>query len=566
MKKIAEQIVSIYAQAGFNIQSDHFVLPKIKGQGDISLPCFELAKKEGKSPVEVAKSIAFAVEIVEHSIIERIEAVGPYVNFYLKSSEVAQLILSDIQTQGDVYGHGRIGEHHSVLIEYPSQNTHKEFHIGHLRNVCIGNTLVQLFRASGYQVIPVNYINDFGAHVSKCLWGIINLYGGVVPTENVQQWLGEVYAVTSQYVTEHEEVKTQLQDILLKLEARDESIWALFETTRDASLRGFELIMRELGVEHTRVFLESEVKERGQAVVDEMIQKGIATVGEGGAIIADLSAYNLDIALLRKSTGAGLYMTSDLALAEKKFSEFQVSESINITGIEQNFYFQQLFKVLSLSGFSHKMTHIGYGLVQRSDGKMSSRLGNVILYSDLRANILERMMQEVGSRHTDWSVDEIASVASVLSDATLKFTMQSHEAIKNITFDIDEAVSFDGYSAPYILYSVARINSILNKDQGAGNSDQVDFECLNTEADKELCLMLAQYPAVIEKALSQYNPSVIAKYCFDVAQQFSSYYATNQIIGSGEGVEQARMALLAATKRVLVQALGLLTIGTVDKM
>jgi arginyl-tRNA synthetase len=346
-------------------------------------------------------------------------------------------------------------------------------------------------------------------------------------------------------------------------EKHDTQIWPLFEETRSWSLAGFARIQDELGCVPEKLFLESEVKDRGQKLVDELLQKGIAQVGEKGAIIIDLTDDKLDIALLRKATGAGLYLTSDLALAEQKFSSHDISESINITGIEQNFYFKQLFRVLQLHGFDHKMTHIGYGLVTRPEGKMSSRKGNVILYEALRDDVYAYMTEEIVERHADWDEEKIDSVARTLTGAILKFTLLKHEAAKTIAFDFNEAVSFEGFSAPYLLYTVARINSILRKQPAQNGSAAL----LTTAEEKDLIIHLDAFATVVEKSLINYNPSVITNYAFELAQRFSGFYHKHSVLEAGSHeLIAARARLIAATKQVMTQALGLLTIETVEEM
>jgi len=378
-----------------------------------------------------------------------------------------------------------------------------------------------------------------------------------------------MYAEASSYIKEHEDdVKPELDELQKKLETRDKEVMKLFKETRQWSLDGFKKIDKELGLKYKEIFLESDVKDSGQKIVDELLAKKIAQVGERGAIIIDLTQCGLDIALLRKSTGAGVYLTSDLGLAVKKFKKYKVDESINITGSEQDFYFKQLFKVLELYGFKHKMSHIGYGLVNLPSGKMSSRAGNVILYDDLRDEIFTHMLAETGKRHTDWSKKKMEKTAWVLTMAILKFTMQKHEANKVITFDLKEAVSFEGFSAPYLLYVVARINSLLKKSKVSKvlKVHKVLDELVASE-EKSLLLMMGDYGEVIKKALENKNPSVIAKYCFDLAQTFNDFYNKHSVLNAeNKELASARLALCSAVRKVLVDALGLLTIETVEEM
>lgn len=562
-----QEIKQLLESAGVTGDIEVSTPPK-PAMGDFAFPCFAYARAQGLNPAEAALELESRIKSNELSeAIVDVKAFGPYINFFLNTSLVAQEVITKIFNEGDAYGKNNFGAGKKIMIEYPSQNSHKEFHIGHLRNVCIGNSLVQLYRACGFQVTPVNYINDFGAHVVRCLWGMQKFHATEMVHNqivNPQRWLGEVYAEASTYLKAHPECQTEVDELQVKLEARDPSIWPLFEETRQWSIAGFEEIQTELDCRHDAVFYESEVKDRGQEIVDELLAKKIATVGEKGAIIIDLSADELDVALLRKATGAGLYMTSDLALAEQKFSSHDIAESINITGIEQNFYFKQLFRVLQLNGFAHKMTHIGYGLVMLPEGKMSSRLGTVILYEGLRDQIYEHMEQEVAARHEDWAPEKVATTTHTLTQAILKFTMQKHEAGKNITFNFAEAVSFEGFSAPYLLYTIARINSVLRKPAPEA---AVDLSLVVEPTEKQLLLRLAEYPEVIIKAQTSYNPSTITNYSFELAQAFSAFYHEHVILDpANPALSAARRALADATRQVLIQALGLLTIATVDEM
>ncbi|OGH73725.1 MAG: arginine--tRNA ligase [Candidatus Magasanikbacteria bacterium RIFCSPHIGHO2_02_FULL_51_14] len=584
IKIIEQQIIDLLAKADITGENA-LTSPPNPEMGDFSFACFDSAKKEGKNPKDVAEEIVGKIKrLKDYKIIEEVKAVGPYVNFFLNTSEIARLMAKEMKNTKE-YGATKVGKGKKVMIEYPSQNSHKEFHIGHLRNVCIGNTLVQLYRKNGYHVVPVNYVNDFGAHVVKCLWGIQKFHekemSRQADIENKQQWLGEVYAEASEKAKEFPGAQKEIDALQQKLEARDEETFALFRETRAWSEQGFDNLLAELDVVHADVFYESDLKDRGQEIVDELLKKGIAKKGEKGAIIIDLEKDGLDIALLRKATGAGLYLTSDLALAEEKFKKYPVDESVNITGTEQNFYFKQLFTILECVGFEHKMTHIGYGLVNLPEGKMSSRAGNVILYEDIRDQVFSRLLRETEARHSDWTEAKREDVAQTLTQGVLKFTMQKHEASKNITFDIKEATSIEGYSAPYVLYVVARINSLLRKSQAISHESHttkklspityhlspINYDVIVEPEEKRLLLLIARYPEVVIDALQTYNPSAITRYSFDLAQAFNDFYNKHSVLEAGsDDLVRARLALSGSVKHVLEDALGLLTIETVDIM
>jgi len=333
-------------------------------------------------------------------------------------------------------------------------------------------------------------------------------------------------------------------------------------------MQGFLKINEELWTRHEKIIYESDIKDKGQAIVDELLEKKIAEVGERGALIINLEKYGLDIALLRKATGAGVYLTSDLALAHEKFDNFDVVESINVTGSEQEFYFKQMFKILELYGFKNKMTHIGCGLVTLPSGKMSSREGNVVLYEDLRDEVKKYLKKEIEPRHADWSEEKVENTALTMALAVLKFTMQKHEAKKVIVFDLQEAVSFEGFSAPYILYAVARINSLERKAKTDGLVQlEIDYSVLKENEEKNLLLMIASYEEVTKKAWQNYNPSVVAKYAFDLAQCFNDFYNKHSVLNTEDPVlGYARLALTLAVRDTIKDALSVLTIETVDEM
>ncbi|MEK7625472.1 MAG: arginine--tRNA ligase [Patescibacteria group bacterium] len=570
--------------AAYNVKASEMSIPPKPEMGDLAFPCFTISKSSGKKPNEVATDIAGELnrKLGASSVVLKAQAFGPYVNFFLNSAAIAELTVRSVQKERNLFGDGEAGKGKKVMIEYPSNNTHKEFHIGHFRNVCIGNALVRLYAREGYEVYPVNYLNDFGAHVAKCLWGLKKFHADEKAPENKQKWLGEIYAEASMYLKNNPDAGEEVAAISKQLEAKDKKIWPLFMKTREWSIEKFDEIFAELNVNHVAVFYEKDIKAKGQKIVDELLRRGIAKVGEGGAIIVDLSEYKFDIALLRKSNGVGLYLTADLPLAEEKFKKFNVDESIVITGQEQTFYFKQLYKILELMGEKRKLTHISYGLVNLPEGKMSSRSGNVILYEDLRDQVFEKMYEETKARHSAgrfvipgqdrestpvWLDKKIVDTARKLTQAALKFDMQKHESGKNIVFDIREATSVEGFSGPYLLYVVARINSLTAKAKKEKITVGKNLSCLTSEEEKRLALMMGESETVIAKALAQYNPSVIARYCFELAQAFNDFYSKHSVLNAEtKELAGARLALSLAVKQVLENMLAILTIETVEEM
>ena len=560
MKGIIEKILKQAVVAG-EIQ---LTVPPNPKMGDLSFACFGLAKKNGKNPTETAKELVGKIK--KSDLLEKVQAVGPYVNFFFNASAVAKLVLAQIKKEKNKFGASQVKKGEKILIEYPSNNTHKEVHVGHLRNICIGNALVNLYEVAGAKVIPINYINDFGVHVAKCLWGLNNLHQGKKIPVNKQKWLGHVYVEASKFLDDHPEKKEEIKEYLRQLESKDKKIWKLFFTTRQWSLGGFIKIFKELGVNHQTTFFEKDVKDIGQKMVNELLKKKIAQVGEGGAIIVDLKKYDLDIGLLRKSDGAGLYLTSDLGLAKVKAKKYPtVTQSVNLTGTEQNFYFKQLFKILELSGFKYKMTHVSYELVSLPEGKMSSRLGNVILYEDLRDEALTLAEEETKKRHADWNVAKTKRTALALALGALKFSMVKVGPKQIITFNLKEALSFDGFTGPYLQYSIARMNSILKKADA--KSSGKNLAVLQTGAEKQLVLKLSGFSASASASAMQDDPSQLAKYLYELAKLFSEFYEQCPVLkAENKELRAARLELVKATKLVMENGLQILGVPVIEEM
>jgi arginyl-tRNA synthetase len=560
MKRAIEKILK---QAGV-VGEIQLTVPPNPAMGDLSFACFDLAKKNGKNPVDTAKELAGKIK--KSDLVEKVQAIGPYVNFFFNAGLLAESVIKQIKKERNKFGASQARKGEKILIEYPSNNTHKEVHVGHLRNICIGNALVNLYEVAGAKVIPINYINDFGVHVAKCLWGLNNLQKGKKTPINKQKWLGQVYAEASKFLADHPEKKEEIKEYLRQLESQDKKIWKLFLTTRQWSLDGFVKIFKELGIKHQTTFFEKDVKEIGQKMVDELLKKKIAQVGDGGAIIVDLKKYNLDMGLLRKSDGAGLYLTSDLGLAKVKAKKFpQVTQSVNLTGTEQNFYFKQLFKILELSGFKYKMTHVSYELVTLPEGKMSSRLGNVILYEDLRDEAVSLAESETKKRHADWSATKIQKIAHALALGALKFSMVKVGPKQIITFNLKEALSFDGFTGPYLQYSIARMNSILKKV--GTKSWSKNLAILQSTTEKQLVLKLSGFSASTSASAIQNDPSQLAKYLYELAKLFSEFYEQCPVLkAEKEELRAARLELVKATKLVMENGLRILGVPVVEEM
>ncbi len=550
-------------KAGVKGETD-LSIPPNPAMGDFAFACFNLAKESGANPKATAESLRVKLENLKSGIVEKIEVAGPYVNFFLDTGAIAKLAISDVLKKGKKFGVGE-KQKEKVMVEYSQPNTHKEFHIGHFRNVCIGSVLVNLFRSSGYKVISANYIGDIGAHVAKCLW-YIKKYQKIVPPTNKGEWLGQMYVEASRAIEENPELKSEAQETQQKLEAGDKELIKLWKETKQWSLQEFKKIYDLLDVKFDAWFYESEVEKPGKNMIGELLKSAVAKTGEGGAVIVDLKEFGLETFLILKSDGTSLYATKDLALAKLKFEKYKIDKSIVVVDSRQSFYFKQLFKTLELAGWKKDLKCVAYEFVRLPEGAMASRTGNVVLFWELYHDVFVSVLKEIKSRHANWKLKIIEKTASRIALSAMKFDMLKHAADKVVIFDKKSALSFDGFTGPYVLYAVARINSILKKARFKGILKE-GYELLSAPEEKRLVLMLANFRQVVNEALEQYNPSTVARYCFDLAQQFNDFYNKHSVLkADNKNLIKARLALSASVKQVLENALSLLIIETVEEM
>lgn len=524
--------------------------------GDIATPLsFELAKKLKKNPIQIAKNIAENIVLPEG--IERAETSGGYINFFFDRIYFSKKTVEIIIGECDLYGKGE-KKKEKVMVEYSQPNTHKSFHIGHLRNVCLGDALANIMEFSGYETVRANYIGDVGAHVAKCLWGYMKFYDGVIPDHNKGDFLGKVYSESDNKLKESEEYQEEYKIVLKNLYDEDKRTMDIWNMTRDWSLQEFNRIYQELGVNFDIFLYESEVKDEGTKIARELLDKGIAKNKEG-AVIVDLKEFGLDEFVILRSDGTALYSTKDLALAERKFQDFKIDLSLYVVGSEQKFYFKQLFKTLELMGFKQakRCYHLSYELVMLEEGKMSSREGNVVLYSELKDVVKKEALNQVRERN----ISNADSISEIVTIGALKYSMMKDNN-KRIIFNWKKALDFEGDTAPYIQYAHARASSILKK---IGDLNlQFEIEDLN-EKEYKLVSLLSEFPEVVERASIDYRPDYVSNYVYDIAKCFNEFYHECHVLNA-ETNKDFRASLVKATKIVLNNALALLGIKAPGEM
>lgn len=545
-----------------DVSIDDIESPPDPKLGDFAYPVFKVAKQMKKNPVELATELA--AKIGPSSLIEKIQSAGPYVNFYLKIEVFGEQVLNEIIEKKSEYGNQTVGKGKKILVEYAQPNTHKEFHVGHIRNAVYGQSIVNLMRANGYQVIPTSYIGDIGAHVAKALWGLQKFHQDEeFAKEDRARKLGEIYTQATKAVDENEDLKSEIAQVQKDLENGDEVLTALWKKTRAWSLDAFKQIFKELNIKPEAWYFESEVEKPGKELVSKLLTDGLAKKSEG-AVIVDLSDEDLGAFLILKSDGSSLYATKDLALALKKDKDYKADRQIFIVDVRQSLYLQQLFATLKRMGFTKQLIHLSYDMVNLPEGTMSSRVGNIVTYEQLRDTMTEKLINETRQRHEDWSDKKVEQVARHIAIASMTFMMLRQDPQSIITFDMDEALSFDGFTAPYLLYVFARIESIKKK---VNKKAKVNVSLLVHPKEHALLRKLAEYPEMVERAGLQENVGAIAVWVFELAQLFNEYYHEVHIADDeDENRMRARLALLDSVSQSINNALSILNIETLKEM
>lgn len=557
IKIIKELLGAVVAEADFSV-------PPTLVQGDLALPCFQFAPAVGQTPVILARDWKNKLEKEPKikKFIEKIEALGPYLNFFIKEDHLNKELLSAGREKK------RLTISQKIMIEYSQPNTHKEFHVGHLRNACLGAALVNMQRWLGYKVIAANYIGDTGAHVAKCLWNLMKYHGGDTLPENKGQYLGGIYAEAVQKLEADETLGAEVSQIQKDLEAGQADIKKLWQETKKWSLESFYRIYDLLGIKFDVWFWESEEEKAGRKWLEQILrQQKIAEIKKSeGAIIADLRGYNLDVLVLIKSDGNVLYGAKDLPLAKKKFDKFKIDQSIYVVDNRQSLYLCQIFKLLDLLGYQgREKVHVPYDFVTLPEGAMASRKGNVVEFEKFYAQVLAKVIPETRQRHKDWSDVRVKFIAARIALAAIKFSLLKYDNNSVIVFDVNQALSLEGDTGPYLLYSLARLNSILARTPQE-ISGRVDYKLYETDAEKLLIRQIGSFQEIVERAASDYSAVKLSVYLLELAQKFNRFYHLCPVLQAPDEIKAARLWLIQRVKAILETGLHLLNIEPVEEM
>lgn len=524
-----------------------------------------------KRAEEIAHLLTNELELPEE--FEKKEAVKGYLNLYFDSGIYARSIVQNVIVDADDFGKGSADK--TIMVEYSQPNTHKAFHVGHLRNMVLGASVCRILELAGNNVVKTNYIGDIGLHVIKWLWDYMNYHNGEVPPpDGKTRWMGGIYTEAIRRLEENPDLEIQVRDLFKRWDNRDSEITTLWQETRKWSLEAFADIYVLLGIQFDKVYFESEVEDSGKEIVQQLIDKGIAKDERPeGAVIVDLDKIlgtenQYRVAVILRSDGTSLYSTKDLSLAIKKFEEFNPDRSVYVIDVRQALYMKQIFKILELLGYQWaiKCYHLAYEIVNLPGNvTIASREGTVVLLEDLIAEAEKRALAVVELKNPELQPDIKNMVARKIALGALKYSLLSRDNTKVITFDWDSAMDVNGQAAPYIQYAYVRANSILKKVHfSIPQEEEVGY--ILSEQEIELINVFSKFPQEVERAANEMRPLLIANYAYEVAKAFSSFYNTCPVLNAEPNARNFRLRLVAASKQVIANSLGLLGIDVPDVM
>jgi len=545
--------------------------------GDYSTSvALKLTKILKKNPFEIAQEIV--KNLTKNSNVKKIEIIKPgFINFWISDKFLINNLNNLLGKEQIDYPEYHLGKNKKLMIEFAHPNTHKLFHIGHLRNISTGESLVRILEAVGNKVIRSNYQGDVGLHIAKCLYGIKHSKTDIDELRTLQkriEFIGKMYSFGTKAYEDDKKAKEEIIKINRMIYEHNPEILPLWTETVKWSIKYFEENYKRFYSHFDRLYFESELPERGAKIVSGLLKKGFLEKSQG-AIIFNGKKYGLDTRVFINSQGFPTYEGKELALAEKEISEFgEIDKIIHTVTPEQTSFFKVTFKVEELidkKKYKNKQYHLAYEWVKLKAGKMSSREGNIIeanwLIDEIKNKILEK-----------FKCDE--KTAEILAVASAKYSFLKNGTQTIIYFDIDESIAVDGNSAPYLIYTYVRCQSVLNKNdlchprssRGSsafcldsrlrGNDNRITIN----KDEQNILRLLNQFPEIVQQAAIQFSPNLIANYLYELAQKYNYFYQKNKILDSKENTKQLRLKLTQAVGKVIKEGLYLLGIKTVEKM
>ena len=594
-KAAGEAVKALY---GMDATEKMLQLQKTRSEfeGNLTLVVFPFVKAAKKSPEQTAQEIGEYL-VANCTAISKFNVVKGFLN--LSIGEGAWLSLLQAMDQDDRFGMKKADEGSPlVMIEYSSPNTNKPLHLGHVRNNLLGWSLAQIMEANGNKVVKTNIVNDRGIHICKSMLAWLKYGNGETPESSGKKgdhligdyyvafdkhYREEVKELTAQFVAsglpaEQAEEKAKQEaplikeahEMLVKWEQNDPEVRALWEKMNNWVYAGFDETYKKMGVSFDKIYYESQTYLKGKAKVEEGLAKGLFERHEDNSVWADLTNEGLDQKLLLRSDGTSVYMTQDIGTAEMRFQDYPIDKMIYVVGNEQNYHFQVLSILLDRLGFKwgKELTHFSYGMVELPNGKMKSREGTVVDADDLMALMVEdayKTSMELG-KFDDMTEEERREIARIVGMGALKYFILKVDARKNMLFNPEESIDFNGNTGPFIQYTYARIRSILRKAEGTNYSLTSNLSPL-TSKEVELIQKMSEFGTAVEQAGKDYSPSGIANYCYELTKVFNQFYHDFSILNEPDEQKKAvRLMIAKNVAKIIKNGMGLLGIEVPERM
>lgn len=589
-KKVQEAVKNLY---GVEVNEQQVQLQKTRPEfeGDITLVVFPFVKAARKAPAQVATEIG---ETLKGELVEKYNAVQGFLNL-----SIAQTYwLAQLQTIADTENYGQQtrtkedGSQPLMMVEYSSPNTNKPLHLGHVRNNLLGYSIAKIQEANGWKVVKTNIVNDRGIHICKSMLAWLKFGNGETPESSGKKGdhlIGDYYVrFDVEYKKQIKELMAQGMDeetakkeaplikeaqaMLLKWEQGDAEVRALWQKMNSWVYAGFDETYRQMGVGFDKIYYESNTYLEGKKEVERGLKEGLFYRREDGSVWADLTQNGLDEKLLLRADGTSVYMTQDIGTAKLRFQDYPIDKMVYVVGNEQEYHFKVLSILLDRLGFpfGKELVHFSYGMVELPNGKMKSREGTVVDADDLMAQMIDdarEISKDKVNTLPDITADEANEIARIVGLGALKYFILKVDPRKNMLFNPEESIDFNGNTGPFIQYTYARIQSVLRKAEA--NHAAQDFSGVKTLNDKELALIqrLADFPASVRQAGNDFSPAVIANYAYSLACDFNSFYHDYSILNEVDAnVRALRLALSATVAKVIRSAMALLGIEVPNRM
>ena len=563
-KKICQYLSKVLVEMSEEELIKTMEIPPEEKMGDLALPCFTMAKKMRKNPMQIAVELAEKLNEQKDELgIEKVDSVGAYCNIYLKRDLLVKKCFESLQK--DKYGVSQIGAGKTVCMDYSSPNIAKNFHVGHLRTTVIGNSLYKIYQKLGYDVVRINHLGDWGTQFGKLivaykLWSSEEL----VKEKGIEELL-RIYVKFENESKENESLIAEAREWFVKMEQNDPEALEIWNWFKDISMVEFERIYDLLGMSFDSYLGESFYRDKVPALVEKLKEMDLLVESQGAQVI-DLEKYDMPPCLITKSDGGSIYHSRDIAAILYRKEKYDFEKCLYVTGLEQSLHFKQIFTAIEVMGYDWNdgLIHVPYGLVSLAGEKLSTRGGNIIYAEDILKEAIERAYNAIIEKNP--SLNDKEETAKKVGVGAIIFHDLFNQRIKNVDFSWKEVLNFDGTTGPYAQYTYARAKSVLRKADKMAEVCEVDFEALTDDVTYNLVKVLAGYEDAVINAAEKNEPSVVARYVISLATAFNKFYHDCNILQAKEKEKKARLILTDWVQKILYEACGLLGMECPEEM